>query len=192
MASLTKPIVSYAVLQLVDAGLLDLDEPLSRSIPAIVPEDPRSTLITIHHVLTHTCGLENIRGKEPVRIYFSPGSWFSYSSLGFSLLQSAVEIRTGEGLEATLRGLVFEPLGMNSSSLVWQERFLSNMVTPPESGERLETHRPPRANASYSLFRPRRLAAQPRKPLRQPDAPGKPPYFRGYKKYCSPYFLGIQ
>jgi CubicO group peptidase (beta-lactamase class C family) len=91
-ASLTKPIVSYAVLQLVDAGVLDLDEPLSRSIPSIVPDDSTSALITIRHVLTHTCGLQNILGKEPARIYFRPGSWFSYSSLGFSLLQSAVEI----------------------------------------------------------------------------------------------------
>jgi CubicO group peptidase (beta-lactamase class C family) len=67
VASLTKPIVSYAVLQLADAGVLDLDEPLSLSIPAIVPDDPMSALITFRHVLTHTCGLQNIRGKEPVR-----------------------------------------------------------------------------------------------------------------------------
>lgn len=36
-ASLTKPIVSYALLQLVDAGVLDLDEPLSRWTQPIVP-----------------------------------------------------------------------------------------------------------------------------------------------------------
>ena len=152
VASLTKPVVSYALLQLVDAGLLDLDEPLSRSIPPIVPEDPTSALITLRHVLTHTCGLENIRGKESVRMYFTPGSWFSYSSLGFSLLQSAVEIKTGQGLEATLRRLVFEPLGMDSSSLEWQERFLSNTASPHDEEERLETHCPSKANASYSLL----------------------------------------
>ena len=150
-ASLTKPLVSYAVLQLVDAGALDLDEPLSQSVPPIVQDDPTSALITLRHVLTHTCGLQNIRGKEAMRMHFPPGAWFSYSSLGFSLLQSAVEAKTGEGLEATLHRLVFQPLGMDSSSLEWQDRFLSNVASPHEVEERLEVHRPPMANASYSL-----------------------------------------
>lgn len=151
VASLTKPIVSYAVLQLADAGVLDLDEPLSRSITPVVPDDPLSALITLRHVLTHTCGLQNIRGKDPVRIYFAPGSRFSYSSMGFTLMQSAVEARTGEGLEATMHRLVFRPLGMRSSSLEWQDWFLSNLAIPHEAKERTETHRPPTANASYTL-----------------------------------------
>lgn len=125
-ASLTKPIVSYAVLQLVDAGVLDLDEPLSRLTTSIVPDDAKSALITLRHVLTHTCGLRNLRDKNPPRMYFRPGSWFSYSSLGFTLLQSAVEARTGEGLEATLQRLVFGPLAMNASSLEWQDRFVDH------------------------------------------------------------------
>lgn len=150
-ASLTKPLVSYAVLQLVDAGALDLDEPLSHSVSPIVPDDATSALITLRHVLTHTCGLQNLRNKNPLRMHFRPGAWFSYSSVGFSLLQSAVEARTGEGLEVTLRRLVFEPLGMNSSSLEWQSRFLDNMANPHEAQERLEMHRPPAASASWSL-----------------------------------------
>lgn len=95
-ASLTKPIVSYAVLQLVDASVLDLDEPLSNSVPPIVPDDTTSTLITLRHILTHTCGLQNLLDKNPLRMHFRPGAWFSYSSVGFSLLQSAVEARTGD------------------------------------------------------------------------------------------------
>ncbi|MCY0388988.1 serine hydrolase [Robbsia sp. Bb-Pol-6] len=151
VASLTKPIVSYAVLQLADAGVLDLDEPLSRSIVPVVPDDPLSALITLRHVLTHTCGLQNVRGKDPIRMYFAPGSWFSYSSMGFTLMQSAVEARTGEGLEATVRRLVFSPLRMRLSSLELQDRFLSNLASPHEAKERIETHRPLTANASYTL-----------------------------------------
>jgi CubicO group peptidase (beta-lactamase class C family) len=71
--------------------------------------------------------------------------------VGFSLLQSAVETRTGEGLEATMQRLVFEPLGMDSSSLEWQDRFVGNAASPHEASNRLETHRPPAASASYSL-----------------------------------------
>jgi CubicO group peptidase (beta-lactamase class C family) len=150
-ASLTKPIVSYAVLQLADSGVLNLDEPLSRWTPQVVPDDPSSSLITLRHVLTHTCGLQNIRGKEPVRMYFAPGSWFSYASMGFTFMQSAIEAVTGEALETTMQRLVFGPLGMRSSSLEWQDRFLTNMASPHEAEERIETHRPAAANASYTL-----------------------------------------
>ncbi len=48
-ASLTKPMVAYAVLQLVDAGVLDLDAPLSDVVPPIVPDDPAAASITARH-----------------------------------------------------------------------------------------------------------------------------------------------
>ena len=150
-ASLTKPMVAYAVLQLVDAGVLNLDEPLSSFAPLIVPDDAAAALISTRHLLSHTCGLQNLRGKEPLRMHFKPGAWFSYASVGFAYLQSAVELRTGEPLEATMRRLVFEPLGMRSSSLEWQERFRDNVASPHEVGKRIDKHFAPVANASYSL-----------------------------------------
>lgn len=150
-ASLTKPLVAHAALQLVDAGTLQLDEPLVRWTAPIVPGDPAASLITLRHVLTHSCGLQNLPGRDPLRIYFAPGSRFSYSSVGFMLLQRAMEAATGEPLEATLRRLVFEPFGMQSSSLEWQDRFLYDAATPHEGHARLDKHRPPAANASYSL-----------------------------------------
>lgn len=150
-ASLTKPMVAHAALQLVDAGTMQLDEPLSRWTPPIVPEDPAASLITLRHVLAHTCGLQNLPGKEPLRIYFAPGSRFSYSSVGFMLLQRAMEAATGEPLEVTLRRLVFLPFQMQSSSLEWHDRFLLDFAAPHEGTEPLDKHRPPAANASYSL-----------------------------------------
>lgn len=150
-ASLTKPLVAYAVLQLVDAGMLDLDEKLCGFVRPVVPDDPTARLITARHLLTHTCGLPNLRGKEPLRMYFEPGSRFSYSSVGFNYLQLAVEAKTGEPLEATVRRLVFEPLGMRSSSLRWQEHFNGNEASPHEDGKPLDRHRATVASASYSL-----------------------------------------
>lgn len=150
-ASLTKPLVSYAVLQLVDAGVMNLDEHVSSYVRSVVPGDARADLITVRHLLTHTCGLQNLSGKDALRMHFAPGAWFSYSSLGFQYLQRAIEARTGEPLETTVRRLVLEPLGMESSSLLWQERFAGRSAMPHEDGERKELHRPAAANASYSL-----------------------------------------
>jgi CubicO group peptidase (beta-lactamase class C family) len=150
-ASLSKPMVAYAVLQLADAGLLDLDQPLARHVAPAVPQDPRAEAITARHVLNHSCGLQNLKGKGPLRLYFQPGERFSYSSLGFGHLQAALRAQTGEPLDATVRRLVFEPLGMRSSSFVWQERFEADCARPHEDGAAVEQHRPTAASASYSL-----------------------------------------
>lgn len=47
-ASLSKPAVfAYLVLQLVDAGVLSLDEPLAPIVPDFVPKDPQAATITV-------------------------------------------------------------------------------------------------------------------------------------------------
>lgn len=150
-ASLSKPMVAYAVLRLVDAGRINLDEVLSSYVSPIVEACPWAAIITARHILTHTSGLPNLGGKDPLRVHFQPGTRFSYSSVGFSYLQRAIEALTGETLEANMKRLVFEPLGMKSSSFEWQDRFAGNVAQPHVNGGRLNKHQPPRASASYSL-----------------------------------------
>ena len=121
VASLTKPLVSYAVLQLADAGVLDLDAPLAatpRWSPAM-----RAAAITARHVLSHTAACPTACAAASRCAPISPrASASSYSSVGFGYLQSALEAVTGEPLEAWRR-TVFAPLGMASSSTEWQPRF---------------------------------------------------------------------
>ena len=120
-ASLSKPLFAYAVLQLVDAGKLALDTPLSLHVPDYVADDPRAAAITVRHVLSHTSGLPNWRSADlPLKTRFPPGERFSYSGEGFVWLQHVVAAVTGKSIDATLRRLVFEPLGMSRSSYVWQ------------------------------------------------------------------------
>jgi CubicO group peptidase (beta-lactamase class C family) len=152
-ASLSKPLFSYVVLQLVDAGSLDLDEPLSHFGPPITPDDPAASQITARHVLSHTTGLPNWRGDAyPLRTYFTPGSRFSYSGEGFIHLQSIVERITGEPLDALMQRLVFGPLAMRESSYVWQDRFDANHATPhDDAGKTGSKFTPSVANIAYSL-----------------------------------------
>jgi len=151
VASLTKPMAAYAALQLADAGVLDLDEPLARFAPTVLLGNAAFAAITARHLLTHTCGLPNLRSRnQPLKVHFQPGAWFSYSSVGFTYLQTAVEAITGEPLEATMQQLVFEPLDMRSSSLEPQARFGPRFATPHEGDERVSVQQHT-ANASYSL-----------------------------------------
>jgi CubicO group peptidase (beta-lactamase class C family) len=151
VASLSKPVAAYIALQLVDQGVLDLDTPLSAMGIATLPPALVGSPITARHVLTHTSGLPNLRGPEPLKLHFPAGRWFSYSSVGFAYLQAALEALTGEGLEALAQRLVFQPLGMASSSFEWRARFEGNFAWPHEGERRLDKHRPAVAHASYSL-----------------------------------------
>lgn len=122
-ASLTKPVFAHAVLQLADAGLIDLDTPLATYLPgsADASDDPRLAQITARHVLSHRTGFPNWRQGPSLAIHFTPGERFSYSGEGFVYLARAVQRITGESTERTVERLVFEPLGMTRSSLRWQD-----------------------------------------------------------------------
>lgn len=122
-ASLTKPVFAYAVLRLVDAGVLSLDVPLSTYLPEPVA-DERMKLITARMVLDHTTGLQNeVMPGETLRVHFTPGARFSYSGAGYLYLERVVEHRTGKALTTLMKELVFDPLGMTSSSYVWLPEY---------------------------------------------------------------------
>ena len=153
-ASLSKPVFAYAVLKLVDQGKLELDKPLSQYLEKpYVEGDDRLKLITARRVLTHTTGLPNWRpNRKPLKIMIQPGSRFSYSGEGFVYLQKVVERLSGKPLEELMKSMVFDPLGMTSSSYVWQTRYEAlKAIGHDGGGNPTELRRPTQANAAASL-----------------------------------------
>lgn len=125
-ASLSKPVFTYAVLQLRDEGLIDLDRPLVEYLPGEhVPNEPRAKTITARHVLSHSSGMQNwrFRAGDQLQLAFAPGEKFSYSGEGFSYLQRAAEKITGKGLEQMMRERVFDPFGMKNTSFIWLPQY---------------------------------------------------------------------
>jgi CubicO group peptidase (beta-lactamase class C family) len=118
-ASLSKPVTAYVALQLVDAGTLALDAPLTRYVKyADLPDDARAAAITARIVLSHRTGFANWRRRDPLQIFFTPGERFSYSGEGYVYLQRAIESITAETLDVAADRLVFKPLGMTRTSFV--------------------------------------------------------------------------
>ena len=152
-ASLSKPVFAYAVLQLVDAGALTLDTPLSQYVPDYVPDDPRAAGVTVRHVLSHSSGLPNWRSANlPLRTYFAPGERFSYSGEGFVWLQRVVEAIAREPIDVVLHRLVFKPLAMRRSSYVWQSAFDANYADPHDAMLAADLKKKPSiANTAASL-----------------------------------------
>lgn len=131
-ASLSKPMFAYAVLQLVDRGVLALDAPLmGYARPAYLGKSPWLAQITVRDVLRHSTGLPDWRkdpANEPLEPAVAPGTRIDYSGEAFVWLQLAVEQLTGESLDQTMHRLLFEPAGMRDSSYGWDASLAARSV----------------------------------------------------------------
>ncbi|MFT4604074.1 MAG: CubicO group peptidase (beta-lactamase class C family) [Rhodothermales bacterium] len=153
-ASLTKPIVAYIAMQLVDEGVLNLDRPLSDYVTyPDVAHSSRAAGITARMVLSHTSGLPNWRPSAGrLDLVNAPGQTFSYSGEGFLYLQRAIEALLSRPLHAAADDRVFLPMGMTSSGLIWKEEFRAVIaVGHSATGLPFDKFVPTEANAAYSL-----------------------------------------
>ncbi len=160
-ASFSKPVYAYAALKLVERGELDLDKPLIEYVSdEYVMEkflgreidDDRFSRITVRLVLTHSSGFPNWRGRNPLNINFEPGEKFSYSGEGFGFLQRVIEKNTGLSLNEFMKKEVFDPLGMTSSSYVWQESYDKHTAYPHNMmGEIGRKGKPKQGHAATTL-----------------------------------------
>ncbi|MBW8880097.1 MAG: beta-lactamase family protein, partial [Asticcacaulis sp.] len=127
--SMSKPVFAYGVLKLSEAGVIDLDRPLSAYfLPDYYPDDPLIRTITARHVLSHSSGLPpwgDENKPESFKPGFEPGRYFSYSGEGYFWLQLVVEHVTGLGLDPVMRQHLFEPAGMRSSYFAGFEALAS-------------------------------------------------------------------
>ena len=178
-ASLTKTVMAFVTLQLVDDGRIALDTPiaddLDKPLPSYGPDpvfprkygpyadlagDERWRTITPRMALTHSTGFANFAFLEPdrkLRIRFDPGTRFAYSGEGFVLLQFAIEHGTkAKGLGVDVGDLaqknIFDPLGMTRTSLKWRPDFATNYADGWDENGRLEEHsRRPKVGAAGSM-----------------------------------------
>jgi CubicO group peptidase (beta-lactamase class C family) len=166
--SLTKSAFATMVMQLVEQKVIDLDKPIHRYLPKVLPEplpkypaykdlvaDPRYEQITIRMLLDHTSGLPNWRwltDDKKLRIYFTPGSRFAYSGEGIALAQIVVETVTGKPVEELMAEHIFKPLDMTNTSMVWEQRFEGEFANGyDEQGKSLGSERHMKGGAAGSM-----------------------------------------
>jgi len=134
IASLTKSFTALAVMQLVEAGKIDLDAPVQRYLPWFRVADPQaSTQMTVRHLLNQTSGLPTSSGELFVADFDdSPGaaerqaralstlvltrpvgSAHEYSNSNYQLLGLILEVASGESYADYVQRHILTPLGMS-------------------------------------------------------------------------------
>lgn len=168
IASMTKPITSVALMQLVEQGHLGLDEPAGKYLPELAELKvfesfdaatgayrlrPASRPATARHFLTHTSGLAYPFTSEIWRdfkprdgetypfggpLLFDPGERWHYST-STDVVGRLVEVVSGEKLEDYFRAHIFAPLGMNDTFYNVPETKGARLVAQQQrSGARMD------------------------------------------------------
>jgi CubicO group peptidase (beta-lactamase class C family) len=142
LASLVKPMTGVAIMQLVEAGKLELDAPIQRYLPWFrVADEVASAQITVRHLLYHTSGLPGTVGMEyafsgdarpdalemraralhSVSLNRPVGASFEYSNAGYQILGLIIQAVSGQSYEGYMREHLFTPLQMQQTFTDWTE-----------------------------------------------------------------------
>ncbi len=142
IASMTKPMTAVAVAMLVEEGKLTFTDPVEKYLPEFSGQwlvesksNDRMTLvrparpITIHDLLTHTSGLDDMKQPRPhsslaelcvgyarEALLFPPGSKWQYCNSGINTLGRIVEVASGQPYAEFMQQRLFNPLGMKDTT----------------------------------------------------------------------------
>jgi CubicO group peptidase (beta-lactamase class C family) len=129
IGSITKTFTAVCVMQLRDAGRVDLDAPLRSYIPEVRPGP------TVRQALTHLSGLQReppgeiwetlrppnreelMASLDDAEQVLTPGTVWHYSNLAFALLGELVARASGSAFPAYLAENVLQPLGLTRTAL---------------------------------------------------------------------------
>ena len=131
IASVSKMFTAVAIMQLVNDGSIELDEPFAGQLGLHGPfNDPRVGTITVRQLLSHTSGFSASRGTYfghgvdtwqqaataalGQTLKFDPGTAFQYSNTNFCLLGRLLEEVTGQPFETAIRERVLKPIGITA------------------------------------------------------------------------------
>ena len=152
VGSISKPFVATIVLQLVDEGSVDLDEPLS----TYLPNTPIGGDVPIRMLLNHGSGLPNYTDQSAFipdvfadrnRVFTpneilawvdgaatgEPGQSFAYSNTNYILLGQLIQQVTGTDLDTALRQRITEPLGLEATRFATVEAANPDGLAAPWS-----------------------------------------------------------
>ena len=153
IGSVTKQFTAVLVLQLVEEGILDLDEDFRTYYPDF---DTGGRVVPLRRLLDHTSGM---RGYTEMEVFgrmatvaapqdsllrlveqepwdFEPGEALIYNNSAYFLLGRLLDKVTAQRYGELLEERIFEPLGMEASHLCTNDRVVPNRAHGYQAGSR--------------------------------------------------------
>ncbi len=140
MASVSKPFVATAVMQLVEQGKIDLDEKVTSYLPYFSLDDERYTDIRIRNMLNHTSGMPDVEDYEwdktqydegaaeryvrsisNEKMLFDTGEGFRYSNMAFDVMGDVIAKVSGMSFDDYVKTNILDPLNMTHSDFRYPE-----------------------------------------------------------------------
>lgn len=137
LGSTTKMFTSLATMQLVESGVITIDDKLTMVLPSInyLPEQSQGWQnINVHHMMTHQGGFtdeyETLSETDELMSFMQskygeanpqmvePGRFFNYSNPNFSYLGAILESFSQQDYREIMAQSVFEPLGMTRTTML--------------------------------------------------------------------------
>ena len=154
IGSLTKQFTAAAVMQLVEVGLMSLDDPMTQYLPDYPTQGHE---VSIRHLLTHTSGIKSytslgdvfwlkaglldLSHTEMLELFhdepfdFAPGEEYRYNNSGYYLLGMIIEEVSGESYDDYLDAHLFGPLGLSRSSYCHESQIIRGRADGYEQGD---------------------------------------------------------
>ncbi len=152
VADITQTLVATALFQMVDKGIVELDQPVVHYVPYFHLDDPRYDEITVRQLLTHTGGLppldrarpeiwqnpmlddgaleRMVRNLEEVPLWSIPGAEPHPTALGYNVLGDLIAKVDGVPFEEAMGYRILKPLRMTHSALR-QNRAIQRLLAAP-------------------------------------------------------------
>ncbi|MFC1794212.1 serine hydrolase, partial [Planctomycetota bacterium] len=148
-ASLTKPFVGTAIMQLIEKGKVNPEDSVIKYLPYFKLKDERYKTITIRQMVTHTSGMPDVQDYEwhnPAyddgaleryvrslgneQLIAAPGEKYRYSNMAFEVLGDLISKVSGMSFEEYVHKNILAPLKMQHSTLLKREAASKLMSTP--------------------------------------------------------------
>ena len=151
IGSITKVFTTLALMDMVDKGMMQLDDPIEKYLPGIKVPELGEKKITLRHLAIHTSGIprmpDNFAPKDPANPYQdytveclynylqsctltkTPGDSFEYSNVGMGLLGHILSNYSGKGYEELIQSLITKPLNMTNTSVSIADGMSANFAS---------------------------------------------------------------
>jgi CubicO group peptidase (beta-lactamase class C family)/D-alanyl-D-alanine dipeptidase len=146
VGSVSKLFTDIAIMQMVEAGKIDLDTPVENYVPDFHPHNPFGSAITLRELMAHRSGLlreppvgnyfdptelslaATVRSMNDTELVYAPGTHLKYSNAAIAVVGYVLQELNHQPFAEYLKRAVLLPMGMSESSFAPEPNLVRNLA----------------------------------------------------------------